>query len=152
MLTSGRLTLNFQTTLFFLISISFFSLQWMPQDLVAAPISSASFSCNSHLVYAAFFNGDIMVFDSDHLKPRCRIAPSAYISPTAANRCIAVHETRSSSSSSLSSLLPPIYSPAPFLHHCRHHHHHHYHSYCHHHIFTSTISSSLSSSSSSSLS
>ncbi|CAI9294147.1 unnamed protein product [Lactuca saligna] len=53
--------------------------QWIPQDNLSAPISYASYSCNSRLVYASFCNGNIGVFDADNLKLRCRIAPSVYI-------------------------------------------------------------------------
>ncbi|KAI3770509.1 hypothetical protein L6452_01645 [Arctium lappa] len=55
--------------------------QWLPQDNLLAPISYASYSCNSQLVYASFFNGNIGVFDADTLKLRCRIAPSVYLLP-----------------------------------------------------------------------
>ncbi|KAI3810476.1 hypothetical protein L1987_20091 [Smallanthus sonchifolius] len=53
--------------------------QWVPQDNLSAPISYASYSCNSQLVYASFCNGNIGVFDGDSLKLRCRIAPSVYL-------------------------------------------------------------------------
>ncbi|PKA57711.1 Topless-related protein 2 [Apostasia shenzhenica] len=59
--------------------------QWVPQDPLSAPISYASFSCNSQLVFASFFDGNIGVFDADNLRLRCRIAPTAYLSPTASN-------------------------------------------------------------------
>ena len=62
------------------------SCQWVPQGSLAAPISHAAFSCNSQLVYAVFFDGNIGVFDADNLKLRCRIAPSAYLFPASANR------------------------------------------------------------------
>ncbi|CAA6654352.1 unnamed protein product [Spirodela intermedia] len=65
--------------------------QWLPQDSLPAPISSASYSCNSQLVYASFCNGDIGVFDADSLRPRCRIAPSAYLSPAVANSSQSVY-------------------------------------------------------------
>ncbi|KAI4378064.1 hypothetical protein MLD38_015602 [Melastoma candidum] len=54
--------------------------QWVPQDGLSAPISSAAYSCNSLLVYASFCDGNIGVFDADSLRLRCRIAPSAYLS------------------------------------------------------------------------
>lgn len=62
------------------------SLQWVPQDALPAPISYASYSCFSELVYASFCDGNIGVFDADNLRLRCRIAPSAYTSPAAASR------------------------------------------------------------------
>ncbi|XXG79187.1 hypothetical protein AAC387_Pa09g0313 [Persea americana] len=59
--------------------------QWVPQDVLASPISHGVYSCNSQLVYAAFFDGNIGVFDADSLRLRCRIAPSAYMPPTVTN-------------------------------------------------------------------
>ncbi|CAK8563731.1 unnamed protein product [Lathyrus sativus] len=49
---------------------------WAPQD---TSISYATYSCNSQLIYAAFTDGNIGVFDADSLRPRCRITPSAYL-------------------------------------------------------------------------
>lgn len=57
-------------------------LQWSPKDSLAAPISSAIYSCDSMLVYAGFCDGAVGVFDADGLRLRCRIAPSAYIPPS----------------------------------------------------------------------
>jgi WD40 repeat protein len=51
--------------------------QWVPQES-STSISSATYSCNSQLVYAAFTDGSIGVFDADSLRLRCRIASSAY--------------------------------------------------------------------------
>ncbi|CAA7024735.1 unnamed protein product [Microthlaspi erraticum] len=53
--------------------------QWTPQDSLSAPISSAMYSCNSQLIYTAFRDGNIGVFDADTLRLRCRISPSAYL-------------------------------------------------------------------------
>nr|GMD24532.1 mannan endo-1,4-beta-mannosidase 1-like [Ipomoea batatas] len=47
---------------------------------LSAPISSATYSCNSQLAYASFIDGNIGIFDADNLTLRCRIAPSAYLS------------------------------------------------------------------------
>ncbi|XP_039032366.1 topless-related protein 3-like isoform X1 [Hibiscus syriacus] len=55
--------------------------QWIPQDGLPAPISYATYSCNSQSVYATFCDGNIGVFDADSLKLRCRIASSVYLSP-----------------------------------------------------------------------
>ncbi|GFY94903.1 TOPLESS-related 2 [Actinidia rufa] len=55
--------------------------QWVPQDVLPAPISYAAYSCNSQLVYASFCDGNIGVFDADNLRLRCRIAPSVYLPP-----------------------------------------------------------------------
>ncbi|XP_019152236.1 PREDICTED: uncharacterized protein LOC109149060 isoform X4 [Ipomoea nil] len=54
--------------------------QWFPQGCLSARISSATYSCNSQLVYASFVDGNIGVLDADNLTLRCRIAPSAYLS------------------------------------------------------------------------
>nr|GMD24526.1 topless-related protein 3 isoform X3 [Ipomoea batatas] len=54
--------------------------QWTPQGCRSAPISSATYSCNSQLVYASFINGNIGVLDADNLTLRCCIVPSAYLS------------------------------------------------------------------------
>nr|CAB3476729.1 unnamed protein product [Digitaria exilis] len=62
--------------------------QWIPQDTLSAPISHASYSCNSQLVFAAFTDGNIGVFDAENLRLRCRVAPSVYMSSTAINRPI----------------------------------------------------------------
>ncbi|KAK6930217.1 WD40 repeat [Dillenia turbinata] len=59
--------------------------QWMPQDVLSAPISYAAYSCNSQLVYATFADGNIGVFDADTLRLRCHIAPSAYLSHALSN-------------------------------------------------------------------
>ncbi|XP_057962762.1 topless-related protein 3-like isoform X2 [Malania oleifera] len=59
--------------------------QWIPQDVLSAPISYAAYSCNSQLIYATFSDGNIGVFDADGLRLRCRIAPSAYLSQAVLN-------------------------------------------------------------------
>ncbi|KAJ1410346.1 WD40/YVTN repeat-like-containing domain superfamily [Sesbania bispinosa] len=56
--------------------------QWVPQDGSSSSISSATYSCNSKLVYAAFTDGNVGVFDADSLRLRCRIASSAYLHQT----------------------------------------------------------------------
>lgn len=58
----------------------------MPQDALPSSISCATYSCNSQLIYASFTDGNLGVFDADTLRLRCRIAPSAYLSPTSPNR------------------------------------------------------------------
>ncbi|XP_019187538.1 PREDICTED: topless-related protein 3-like isoform X1 [Ipomoea nil] len=65
--------------------------QWIPQDALSAPISYATYSCNSQLVYASFNDGNIGVLDADSLRLRCRIAPSAYLSQTVLNGSQAVY-------------------------------------------------------------
>ncbi|KAK7246353.1 hypothetical protein RIF29_41220 [Crotalaria pallida] len=59
--------------------------QWVPQDGLPSSISSATYSCTSQLVYAAFTDGNIGVFDADSLRLRCRIASSAYLHQTSPN-------------------------------------------------------------------
>lgn len=59
--------------------------QWIPQGTLSAPISHASYSCNSQLVFAAFTDGNVAIFDAENLRLRCRIASSAYMSSTATN-------------------------------------------------------------------
>lgn len=54
-------------------------MQWSPRDALPASISSAIFSCDGMLVYAAFVDGAVGVFEADSLRLRCRIASSAYI-------------------------------------------------------------------------
>ncbi|KAG5555925.1 hypothetical protein RHGRI_006541 [Rhododendron griersonianum] len=56
--------------------------QWVPQDVLLAPISFAVYSCHSQLVYTSFCDGNIGVFDADSLTLACRIVPSIYLSPT----------------------------------------------------------------------
>ncbi|PIA44283.1 hypothetical protein AQUCO_01700115v1 [Aquilegia coerulea] len=59
--------------------------QWIPQEVLSAPISYAAYSCNSQLIYAAFCDGNVGVFDAENLRLRCRIAPSAYLSQAVLN-------------------------------------------------------------------
>ncbi|VAH75685.1 unnamed protein product [Triticum turgidum subsp. durum] len=59
--------------------------QWIPQGTLSAAISHASYSCNSQLVFAAFTDGNVAIFDADNLRLRCRIASSAYMSTAAIN-------------------------------------------------------------------
>ncbi|XP_044499773.1 topless-related protein 3-like isoform X1 [Mangifera indica] len=65
--------------------------QWVPQDVLSAPISCATYSCYSQLVYATFCDGSIGVFDADTLRLRCHIGPTAYMSPAVLNGSQAVY-------------------------------------------------------------
>lgn len=72
--------------------------QWAPQDVLCAPISYATYNCNSQLVFATFCDGNIGVFDAESLRLRCRVAPSTYLdqavlngSPAAYPLTIAAH-------------------------------------------------------------
>ncbi|CAA0827353.1 Protein TOPLESS [Striga hermonthica] len=55
--------------------------QWAQREN-AAPISHATFSCDSQLVYACFLDATVCVFTASHLRLRCRINPSAYLAPS----------------------------------------------------------------------
>lgn len=52
--------------------------QWVPRES-SAPISHATFSCDSQLVYASFLDATVCVFSASNLRLRCRINPSAYL-------------------------------------------------------------------------
>ncbi|OIW03867.1 hypothetical protein TanjilG_30143 [Lupinus angustifolius] len=58
--------------------------QWFPRDS-SAPISHATFSCDSQLIYASFLDATICVFSASNLRLRCRINPSAYLSASVSN-------------------------------------------------------------------
>ncbi|KAL9323208.1 hypothetical protein ACSQ67_011261 [Phaseolus vulgaris] len=53
--------------------------QWFPRES-AAPVSHATFSCDSQLIYASFLDATVCVFSASNLRLRCRINPSAYLS------------------------------------------------------------------------
>ncbi|KAK9666415.1 hypothetical protein RND81_14G183200 [Saponaria officinalis] len=55
--------------------------QWVPREY-SAPISDATFSCDSQLVFASFLDATVCVFDAANLGLRCRIYPSAYLPAT----------------------------------------------------------------------
>ncbi|XP_050231709.1 topless-related protein 1 [Mercurialis annua] len=61
--------------------------QWVTRES-SAPISHATFSCDSQLVYASFLDATICVFSAQNLRLRCRINPSSYLS---ANISSSVH-------------------------------------------------------------
>ncbi|GMP40066.1 hypothetical protein CsSME_00010655 [Camellia sinensis var. sinensis] len=65
--------------------------QWVPQDVLPAPISYAAYSCNSQLVFTSFCDGNVGVFDADSLRLRCRIGPSVYLPPAVLNGSQAVY-------------------------------------------------------------
>ncbi|XP_058111439.1 protein TPR3-like [Magnolia sinica] len=52
--------------------------QWVPRE-GSAPISHATFSCDSQLVYASFLDATVCVFNAANLRLRCRISPAAYL-------------------------------------------------------------------------
>jgi WD40 repeat protein len=55
--------------------------QWVPRENSAPPISHATFSCDSQLVYATFVDATVCIFSASNLKLRCRILPAAYLPP-----------------------------------------------------------------------
>jgi hypothetical protein len=59
--------------------------QWIPRDTMPSSISNATYSCDSQHVYASFVDGSIGVFEGESLRPRCRLASSAYL-PAGVNR------------------------------------------------------------------
>ena len=63
------------------LNVVFDILQWAPHDTFPASISNATYSCDSQLVYASFCDGAVGVFDAENLQPRCRLAPSVFLSP-----------------------------------------------------------------------
>ncbi|XP_057967309.1 protein TOPLESS [Malania oleifera] len=58
--------------------------QWVPRES-SAPISHATFSCDSHLVYASFLDASVYIFNAANLRLRCRINPSVYLPASVSN-------------------------------------------------------------------
>ncbi|KAK9280606.1 hypothetical protein L1049_014301 [Liquidambar formosana] len=52
--------------------------QWVVRES-SAPISHASFSCDSQLVYAGFLDGCVCIFGASTLQLQCCIKPTAYL-------------------------------------------------------------------------
>ncbi|GAV60959.1 WD40 domain-containing protein [Cephalotus follicularis] len=52
--------------------------QWVQRES-SAPITHATFSCDSQLVYASFLDATVCVFTAANLRLRCRINPSVYL-------------------------------------------------------------------------
>ncbi|TXG69424.1 hypothetical protein EZV62_004359 [Acer yangbiense] len=52
--------------------------QWVPRES-SAPITHATFSCDSQLVYASFLDATVCVYSAVNLRLRCRINPTAYL-------------------------------------------------------------------------
>ncbi|KAI3973941.1 hypothetical protein MKX01_030517 [Papaver californicum] len=59
--------------------------QWIPQES-SVPITHATYSCDSQSIYASFGDGSVGVFTSTTLVLRCRINPTAYLSPNISSR------------------------------------------------------------------
>lgn len=53
--------------------------QWSPRDSLPSPISYAVYSCDSQLVFSCFIDGSVGIFESENLRPRCRLAASVYL-------------------------------------------------------------------------
>ncbi|XWS26193.1 hypothetical protein CRYUN_Cryun26dG0010000 [Craigia yunnanensis] len=52
--------------------------QWTIGEALA-PISHATFSCDSQLVYSSFFDGTVHIFGASDLQLQCQIKPTAYL-------------------------------------------------------------------------
>ncbi|KAG1363245.1 protein TPR3 [Cocos nucifera] len=52
--------------------------QWVPRE-GSAPISHATYSCDSQFIYASFLDATICIFNAANLILRCRILPAAYL-------------------------------------------------------------------------
>ncbi|XP_078443157.1 protein TPR3-like isoform X2 [Wolffia australiana] len=52
--------------------------QFIPREL-PVPITHATFSCDSQLIYASLLDATVLVFSAPQLVLRCRISPSAYL-------------------------------------------------------------------------
>lgn len=52
--------------------------QWVAGES-SSPISHATFSCDSQLIYAGFLDGVIRIFNTANLQVRCQINPTAYL-------------------------------------------------------------------------
>lgn len=62
----------------FMINNILIYIQWVPRES-SAPITHATFSCDSQLVYASFLDATVCVFSASNLRLRCRINPTAYL-------------------------------------------------------------------------
>ncbi|CAA7407500.1 unnamed protein product [Spirodela intermedia] len=52
--------------------------QYIPRES-SAPITNATFSCDSQLIYASFLDATVLIFSAPHLHLRCRVSPNAYL-------------------------------------------------------------------------
>ncbi|KAK1292472.1 Topless-related protein 1 [Acorus calamus] len=52
--------------------------QWIPRES-SAPISHATFSCDSQLVFASFVDATVCIFNAANLRLHCRINPASYL-------------------------------------------------------------------------
>ncbi|GMH30687.1 hypothetical protein Nepgr_032530 [Nepenthes gracilis] len=58
--------------------------QWFSPE--RGPITHAMYSCDSQSIYASFEDGSVSVLSASNLRFRCRINPSAYLSPNPSMR------------------------------------------------------------------
>ncbi|XP_047326236.1 protein TPR1-like [Impatiens glandulifera] len=62
-------------------------LQWVPQGALPSPISGeVKYSSDCRMIYAAFRDGKIGIFDSNNLRIICHITPNVYLPTTLLNR------------------------------------------------------------------
>ncbi|KAL4285195.1 hypothetical protein GQ457_16G004370 [Hibiscus cannabinus] len=61
--------------------------QWVPRE-ASGPITHATYSCDSELIYVSFEDGSVGVLTASTLRLRCRISPAAYLPP---NPSLRVH-------------------------------------------------------------
>ncbi|XP_062216167.1 protein TPR3-like isoform X2 [Phragmites australis] len=54
--------------------------QW-PVRENSAPITHATFSCDSQLIYASFLDATVCIFNASSLRLQCRILPASYLPP-----------------------------------------------------------------------
>ncbi|XVE54456.1 hypothetical protein DITRI_Ditri03aG0082800 [Diplodiscus trichospermus] len=59
--------------------------QWIPRD-ISGPITHATYSCDSQLIYVGFKDGTVGILDDSTMKMRCRINPDAYLPPNTSLR------------------------------------------------------------------
>ncbi|XP_078157501.1 protein TPR3-like [Carex rostrata] len=75
-----------------------FIVQWLLPHENDAPVTYATYSCDSQLVYATFKDATVCIFDAEKLKIICRILPSSYVprnlSANVHQSVIAVHPSK----------------------------------------------------------
>ncbi|XP_057967395.1 topless-related protein 4-like isoform X2 [Malania oleifera] len=54
--------------------------QWVPRE-ASGPITHATYSCDSQLIYVSFEDGSVGVLTASTLRLRCRINPTSYLPP-----------------------------------------------------------------------
>lgn len=68
--------------------------QWVAPE-ARGPITHATYSCDYQLIYVSFEDGSVSILTALNLRLRCRINPSAYLSPNSSVKvypiCLAAH-------------------------------------------------------------